>query len=362
MNSNYCIILAGGKGRRLWPFSREDRPKQFIDLFGMGKTPLQLTMERFSSIFPKENIFITTNEEYVDIVREQVPDILRENIVIEPVQRNTAPCIAWTAHRIKEIDGDANIVVTPADTMVINEELFHRNISEAIVFVNDTDRLLTLGVKATRPETEYGYIQIGEVQQSDKGGNIFRVKSFTEKPSPEFAEMFISTGEFFWNTGIFISSVRGILNAVDRVLPTVFRNIKKENPNLTREEEDEFMKDNYSAYPNVSIDHGVLEKSDEVYVLTGEFGWADLGTWNNIYEQMPKDRDDNVILESKAILDNCKSNIIKIPDGKLLVANGLEDYIVVDDGEVLLICKKEEASALTRKYINDIKMKYHKFV
>ena len=358
--SNYCIILAGGKGKRLWPFSRENKPKQFIDLFGMDKTPLQLTIERFRAIFPPENIFIATNDEYLDMLKEQAPEIPEQNIFSEPVSRNTAPCIAWTATRIKKIDEDANIVVTPADTMVLNHEHFIACIHEALSFVNGTDRLLTLGVKATRPETEYGYIQIDQEQQSSD--DIYKVKSFTEKPSAEFAEMFISTGEFFWNTGIFISTVQGILKAVDRVLPIVFRDSKVNKTEMTLEEENAFVSNNYAIYPNVSIDHGVLEKSDEVYVLTGNFGWADLGTWSSIYHQMPKSRQENVVLETMAILENCKGNIVKMPKGKLAVINGLNDFVIVDDGEVLLICHKDDASALTRKYINDIQLKYHKFV
>lgn len=356
---NYCVILAGGKGKRLWPCSREDRPKQFVDIFGFGMTPLQQTYERFKKIIPDENIFITTNEEYLDVVKEQLPEIAAENILTEPVQRNTAPSMAWAAYKIRDKEADANIVVTPADMLILNEDEFCTNMNEGLKFVNGTDNLLTIGVKATRPETGYGYIQIGGESPLY---NIYKVKSFTEKPNHEFAEMFIETGEFFWNTGIFISSASGILKAIDRILPVIFRNLREETPGITMEEESKFMRDHYPLYPNVSLDHGVLEKSDVVYVMTCSFGWADLGTWQNIYEVMPKNPDGNVLLDSKALLDDCKGSIIKVKGDKLAVINGLKDYIVIDEDDVLLITPKENSSALIKKYVNEVEMKYEKYV
>lgn len=356
--SNYCVILAGGKGKRLWPCSRENKPKQFVDIFGFGKTPLQQTYERFTKIVPLENIYITTNEEYLDQVKEQLPEISAENILTEPIQRNTAPSMAWAAFKIRDREPNANIVVTPADMLILNEEEFAKNMHEGLEFVDGTDKLLTIGVKATRPETEYGYIQTdGETPSY----NIYKVKSFTEKPNIEFAEMFIKTGEFFWNTGVFISSANGILQSIDRILPVIFRNIRQEKPGLSEDEEAKFMRDHYSLYPNLSLDHGVLEKSDVVYVMTCKFGWADLGTWHNVYEVLPKDSNSNVVLDSKVILDDCEGNMIKIAPNKLAVINGLKDYIVVDDGDVLLITKKENSSALVRKYVNEVQIKYENF-
>lgn len=331
--NHYCVILAGGKGKRLWPCSRSSKPKQFIDIFGFGKTPLQQTYERFQKIIPDENIFISTNEDYVDLVREQLPNVHSSNILAEPLQRNTAPSMAWAALKIKTLDESANIVVTPADTMVLDEVKFKQDMLSGLEFVDDTTHLLTVGVKATRPETEYGYIQIDSETSSS---NIFKVKSFTEKPTYEFATTFIQTGEFFWNTGIFICSVQGLLNAVNNVLPV----------DITE----------YSSYPNVSLDQGVLEKSTDVYVITCEFGWADLGTWHNVYEVLPKNENENVVIDSQVILDDCKKSIVKVPKGKLAVVNGLEDYIVVDDGNVLLISRKEDSSKLIRKYINEIQI------
>lgn len=331
--SNYCVILAGGKGKRLWPCSRGNRPKQFIDIFGFGKTPLQQTFERFQKIVPEDNIYVSTNEDYVDLVREQLPSLHSTNILAEPIQRNTAPSMAWAALKIRTLDENANIVVTPADTMVLDEKKFRQDMLTGLQFVDETTHLLTVGIKATRPETEYGYIQVdGETPST----NIFRVKSFTEKPTYEFATTFIQTGEFFWNTGIFICSVQGLLNAVNNVLPMGVME--------------------YSLYPNVSLDQGVLEKSTDVFVITCEFGWADLGTWHNVYEVLPKDENENVVINSQVIFDNCKASIVKVPKDKLAVINGLEDYVVVDDGNVLLISKKEDSSKLIRKYINEIQM------
>lgn len=357
--NNYCVILAGGRGKRLWPCSRESKPKQFVDIFGFGKTPLQMTYERFRKMLPAENIFVTTGDEYLDEVKEQLPEVSVENVLTEPIQRSTAPAVAWASFRIRDKHPDANIVVTPADMLILNEEEFEKNIAEGFDFVNGTDRLLTVGAKATRPETEYGYIQTdGETPSY----NIFKVKSFTEKPNLEFAETFIRTGEFFWNTGLLIGSATGLLKAIDSILPVIFRNVRIDHPGLSDQEETEYMRSHYSLYPNVSLDRGVLEKLEDVYVMTCNFGWADLGTWHNAYEVLPKTYDGNVVIDSKVILDGCEGNIIKTYKGKLAVINGLKDYIVIDDGDVLLITKKENSSALIRKYANDVQMKFEEFV
>lgn len=357
--NNYCIILAGGRGKRLWPCSRECKPKQFVDIFGFGKTPLQQTYERFRKMMPAENILVTTGDEYLNDVREQLPEVPTENILSEPIQRSTAPAVAWASFRIRDRNPDANIVVTPTDTLILDESEFEKNIAEGFDFVNGNDRLLTLGAKATRPETEYGYIQTdGETPAY----NIYKVKSFTEKPSLEFAETFIRTGEFFWNTGLLIGTAKGLLKAIDSILPVIFRNIREAHPGLSEQEETEFMRSHYSLYPNLSLDRGVLEKMDEVYVMTCNFGWADLGTWHNAYEMLPKTHDGNVVIDSKVILDDCEGNIIKTNGNKLAVINGLQDYIVIDDGDVLLITKKENSSSLIRKYVNDVQIKFEEYI
>ncbi|MDO4801704.1 MAG: sugar phosphate nucleotidyltransferase [Prevotellaceae bacterium] len=356
-SKNYCVILAGGKGKRLWPCSKENLPKQFIDLFGSGKTSLQQTFERVNRYIPAENILISTNKSYVDLVKEQLPLIKDNNILAEPVQRGTAPCMEWAAFKINDRCENANIIAIPADLMIMNEEKFSEDMTAGLQFVDGTEKLLTIGVKATRPETEYGYIQIGG---ENPVKNVYRVKSFTEKPELEFAKAFLESGEFFWNTSIFISTAYGIMNAVNKILPSIFRDIRQKYPNLTIEEENEFVYQHFSQYPNVSLEQGVLEKSDEVYVMTCNFGWADLGTWHNLYELLPKNEEKNVILNSKAIMDDCQNSIIMIDKGKLAVLNGLNDYVVIDKNDVLLVCRKEHSSQLIRKYINDAQVKYDK--
>lgn len=355
--NNFCVILAGGKGKRLWPCSKENLPKQFIDLFGSKKTSLQQTFERVNKYIPAENIIVSTNKVYVDLVKEQLPDIQDCNILAEPVQRGTAPSMAWAAFRINDRCENANVIAMPADLMIMNEEQFAEDMRAGLCFVDGTDKLLTIGIQATRPETEYGYIQI---DSDSRTGNVYRVKSFTEKPELDFVKAFLESGEFFWNSSIFISTTHGIMNAVNKVLPTVLRNMRQTQPNLTIEEEDDFIFQHFSQYPNVSLEHGVLEKSDEVYVMTCNFGWADLGTWHSLYELLPKNEERNVILNSKVITDDCQNSIIKVGKNKLAVLNGLNDYVVIDQEDVLLVCRKEHSSQLIRKYVNDAQVKYDK--
>lgn len=354
IKDNYCVILAGGLGRRLWPCSRKNLPKQFIDFFGTGSTALQQTFDRFTKILPCKNIYVVTNEMYVDIVKEQLPDIDDDNILGEPINRNTAPSVAWAAHHISHINSKANIIVSPSDQLVINEENFKRDVLEGLEFVADNDRLLTMGVKPTCPEPGYGYIQIGDV--TDKN-NFWSVKSFTEKPERDFAKMFMESGEFYWNTGLFLGHAVSVLHSFDNFLPVVLRRLDSDNPDFTFEEECQFVKENYSLYPNISLDYGILEKASNVYVMHCDFGWADLGTWHSIYEQMDKDSENNVIIDSNVIIDDSKNNIVKISEGKMAVINGLDGYIVAEKDNVLVICKKGDSSALIRKYVNEIQMK-----
>ena len=354
IKDNYCVILAGGLGRRLWPCSRKNLPKQFIDFFGTGSTALQQTFERFAKILPQQNIYVITNEMYVDIVKQQLPDVNDDNILGEPIHRNTAPSIAWAAHHISHINPQANIIVSPSDQLVINEENFKRDVLEGLEFITGNDRLLTMGVKPTRPEPGYGYIQIGEA--ADKK-DFWSVKSFTEKPERDFAKMFMESGEFYWNTGLFLCQASSVLHSFESLLPVVLRQLDKENPNFTLEQERQFVKENYPLYPNVSLDYGILEKASNVYVMRCDFGWADLGTWHSIYEQMDKDSENNVIIDSNVIIDNSRNNIVKISEGKMAVINGLDGYIVAEKDNVLVICKKGDSSALIRKYVNEVQMK-----
>lgn len=352
-SKDFCVILAGGKGRRLWPCSREEYPKQFIDFFGTGRTQLQQTYDRFARIIPRENIYINTNQDYAHLVREQLPELAPDHLMAEPIHRNTAPSVAWACHRVLRECSDANLIVSPSDMDVHNEEAFQENIREGLDFVSNNDGLLTMGVKPTRPEPGYGYVQIGE-QVSD---HLYRVKSFTEKPDRDFARMFIASGEFYWNTGLFLSNARYLQKTFMELLPWVFRRLDSINPNSTVEEEDEFVRQNFPIYPNLSIDHSILERSEQVFVMKCDFGWADLGTWHSIYEAMQKSEGDNVVIDSDVLLEDCRNNVIKLPEGRLAVINGLDGYIVAEKDNVLLICKKEDSSALVRKYVNEVGLK-----
>lgn len=355
--NNYCIILAGGKGRRLWPCSRENKPKQFIDFFGVGKTQLQDIFERFVKIMPKENVFVTTNIDYADLVRQQLPDIDEANIVVEPVNRNTAPSVAWGIMKIARRNMNARVIVSPSDLFVLNEQAFEDSVNKGLELVGERDIVLTMGVKPTRPEPGYGYIQLGDVTETK---DVFTVRSFTEKPEREFAQVFVDSGEFYWNTGMFLTNVNNFLVCCEKMYPEVESLLKDcyTRNELSVENLEKFVEAYYSSFPNLSIDYGVLERLDNVCVMKCYFGWADLGTWHSIYECLRRGNDDNVVIDSNAILENCKGNVVKLPKGKLAVLNGLEGFIVAEHDNVLLVCKKGDTSGLMRKYVNEIQLKY----
>lgn len=354
-NQNYCVILAGGRGRRLWPCSRDRRPKQFVDFFGVGRTQLQQTFDRFARILPKENIIICTNKEYAPIVREQLPDLHEENLMIEPVNRGTAPAVAWANMRICRRSSHSNVVITPSDQFVLNEEAFYANVAEAFSFVTEHRILLTMGVEPTRPEPGYGYIQKGDAAELP---DVYRVQSFTEKPERDFARMFMDSGEFLWNTGLIFASGRYMLQCFRQLFPDVLKQFDTSSFDYTIEQEMEFVNENYPSYPNLSIDQGVLERCDNVYVMRCDFGWADLGTWHAIYECMRHGPDDNVIVNSEVMLEDAHNNVIKLPEGRVGIISGLDGYIIAEEGNVLLVCKKGDSSAMVRKYVNEVRMKY----
>ena len=351
----FCVILAGGKGQRLWPCSREQQPKQFVDFFGTGQTLLQQTYERMLRIVPRQNIYVSTQVNYVQWVAEQLPDLPPDNVLAEPVSRNTAPSVAWAAYRISHVCPDARVVITPSDQTVFGGDAFERDVNGCLDFVGSNDCLIAMGVKATRPEPGYGYIQLGDSVGPD---GLYHVQSFTEKPERDFARMFVESGEFLWNSGIFLTNVRTLVTTLRNILPVVLRLIDKEGETVTLEEERLFVRDNYSKFPNISIDNGILEQSQPVYVMKCNFGWADLGTWHSIYESMQRGEGDNVVVDSEVLLEDCHANIIKMPKGHLAVIQGLEGYIVAESGDVLLICKKGDSSALIRKYVNEERLKY----
>lgn len=351
-NNNYCVIMGGGIGSRFWPFSRTNLPKQFLDFFGTGRSLLQQTFDRFKKVIPAEHILIVTNAIYADLVKEQLPEIDESQILLEPCRRNTAPCIAWASHHIHALCPEANIVVAPSDHLILKEQEFLDVITKGLDFVAQTNNLLTLGIKPNRPETGYGYIQIAE----QTGDNFYKVKTFTEKPELELAKVFVESGEFYWNSGLFLWNVKSILSAFETFLPEINARLERGAACYGTPQEKSFIDENFPACPNVSIDYGVMEKADNVYVSLGDFGWSDLGTWGSLYDLSPKDRQRNVILKCHSLLYNCKDNIVAMPPEKLVVIDGLEGYLVAESDNVLLICKKDEEQTI-RKYVNDAQIK-----
>lgn len=314
---------------------------------------MQQTFDRMAKIVPADHIYINTNEEYVNLVKEQLPEVSADNILAEPIHRNTAPSMAWANHRISKMNPDACVITTPSDQAIFNEEAFRKNVLEGLAFVAENNHFLTMGVKPTRPEPGYGYIQMGDVCSD----NIYHVQSFTEKPERDFAKVFVESGEFYWNTGLFLSNVSYLRECFCKILPPVLRDYDKKYPEFSVETENAYMKESFSSYPNISVDFGILEKPSNVCVMRCDFGWADLGTWHSIYEAMQKGEDDNVIVDSDVLMENCSNTVVKVPKGKLAVLNGLDGFIVAESDNVLLVCKKEDSSALVRKYVNEIQMK-----
>lgn len=351
MENNYCVIMGGGIGSRFWPFSRTNLPKQFLDFFGTGRSLLQMTYDRFAKILPKENILIVTNESYAELIKEQLPDILDAQILLEPARRNTAPCIAWASYHIRSLNPNANIVVAPSDHLIMKEDAFAATIIEGLTYVKESNALLTLGITPNRPETGYGYIQIGESISE----NIKKVKTFTEKPNLELAKVFLETGEFFWNSGIFLWNVNTIISEFEKQLIDIANLFEKGTEKYNTADEKLFIEENFPACPNISIDYGIMEKAHEVSVLCAEFGWSDLGTWGSLYDISPKDEHRNVTLKCDSLTYDSEDNIIVLPKGKLAVVQGLKDYIVVESNNVLLICKKEEEQRI-RHFVTDAKM------
>ena len=341
------MILAGGKGLRLWPVSREAYPKQFVDIFGVGRTQLQQTFDRMLKLIPLENIFVSTYHAYTELVEEQLPELPKQNILSEPIYRNTAPSTAWACYRVRHICKDANLVVIPSDQAVINEEAFLANIKEGFDFVDHNSGLLTLGVSTTRPEPGYGYIQLGE--ETEVAG-LYRVKSFTEKPDREFARMFIQSDEFLWNTGCFMANVEYLIHTLNKILPSVMRVIDNDDVNLSLEEELAYVNENFPRYPNLSIDYGILEKAENVFVKLCNFGWADLGTWASIGKDAPSDDNGNVLMGTNAHLYECSGNIIRMPEGHTAVIKGLKDYVIAEEGEFLMICPRHDDAAMRRMH------------
>lgn len=344
--------MGGGVGSKFWPLSRKDLPKQFLDFFGTGRTLLQQTFDRFIKIIPQENILIVTNESYANTVQQQLPLLSPSQILLEPARRNTAPCVAWASYHIKAQNPKANIVVTPADHLILKEDEFLKVISDGLNFVSTSDHLLTLGIKPNRPETAYGYIQIADCVK----GNYYTVKTFTEKPEIELAKVFVDSGEFYWNSGLFMWNANTITNAIETLLPEIAYNLKADNIYGTQMEY-EFINEHFPACPNISIDLGVMEKAHNVYVTLSDFGWSDVGTWESLYNLSEKDDKGNVCLKGDTQLYDCKDNIIATSKGKLVVVKGLDDFLIAESGNVLLICKRDEEQFI-RKFVNDTQINF----
>ncbi len=361
-NNNYCVIMAGGVGARFWPMSKTSRPKQFIDVLGTGKTLIRLTFERFAKICPPQNVLVVTNEMYKDLVLEQLPELTEKQVLCEPSRRNTAPCVAYANYKIKEENPNAMVVVAPSDHIILNEDEFVANITTAIAAAKENNWLLTLGIKPSRPDTGYGYIQYLNEKVYNENTPMYKVKKFTEKPNHEKAKEFIESGDFLWNAGIFIWSLKSIMKSFTDLLPEVDVLFEKGIGKYNTDKEEDFISETYSACQNISIDYGIMEKANNVYTLAVDFGWSDLGTWGSLYTIRDKDENNNTIVGNDVMLYNTSNCIVNVPDGKLVVLQGLNDYIVVEEDNTLLVCKKKEEQQI-RKFVDDVRdIKGDKFV
>lgn len=350
----YCVIMCGGIGSRFWPYSRTDQPKQFIDFFGTGRSLLQMSYDRILPVVPRENILILTNARYADKIREQLPELDESQILLEPDRRNTAPCVAWAAYHLAAIDPESSMIVTPSDHLITREPVFEKCVARGFEFVESNDALLTLGIHPTRPETGYGYIQMGaEVEPG-----LMKVKTFTEKPNRELAQVFLETGEFLWNAGIFLWSVKSILNAFRLYAPDLCSEFDQGKDSFGTDAERAFIEEHFPSCPSISIDFAVMEKAQNVYVESADFGWSDLGTWGSLYDISPKNIDANVTQKCHVASYNSRGNIFMVPDDKLVVVSGLNDYIIADAGDVLLVCPRSEEQRI-KHMVNDIQQRYN---
>jgi mannose-1-phosphate guanylyltransferase len=341
--NNYIIIMAGGVGSRFWPMSTEEKPKQFLDVLGIGKSLLQQTVERFKTIAPAKNILIVTSAKYKQLVAEQCPELLESNILLEPCMRNPAPCIAYAAYKIKALNADANIVVAPSDHLITNESEFIRIVENGLEFTANNDVLLTLGIQPHRPETGYGYIQSKRVASaSDALSGVEGVADFKEKPDLQTAKEYLAAGNYFWNSGIFLWSLKSILSAFKSFVPEVAAILQKGENVYNTEKEQAFIDEMFPTCTNISIDYAVMEKANNIFVQPADFGWSDLATWGSLWEKRERNKAGNTVVGEKVQLFEADNCIVNMPKNKKVVIQGLQDYIVVEDNEVLLICKKEE--------------------
>ena len=345
--------MAGGIGSRFWPMSTSKMPKQFLDVLGNGETLLQQAFRRLSKICPPSQILIVTNTDYKDICKKQLPNIKEQNILCEPARRNTAPCIAYASFKIQHENRDANIIVAPSDHLITNEDEFERIVKECLEVSAQKDYLITLGIKPSRPETGYGYIQFSE-KCCKENETLRKVKTFTEKPNLEIAQQFLDSGDFLWNSGMFIWSVSSIVLSIEKLLPEMYEVFLEGKELYNTDDEIDFINRVFPTCKNISIDYGIMEKSKNVFVYPSDFGWSDLGTWGSLENHIEADEFNNTLISKQVLLYDSENNIVKLPKEKVAVIQGMDGYIIVDTKEALLICKKEEEQKI-KQFVADIK-------
>lgn len=343
--------MAGGIGSRFWPISRANYPKQFLDILNTGRTLIQATYDRFAKFIPAENIYIVTLEQYREIIEKQLPEVPAKNILYEPSRKNTAPCIAYISYKLHLLNANANLVCAPADHIVSDDEGFKNVCIDALQFTAHIKALVTLGIKPTNPNTGYGYIQFDQHSVSD---NIYKVKTFTEKPDLQLAKTFMTSGDFLWNAGIFVWQVKNIIRAFEKHLPEIHEVFETEKARFNTSKEKEAIERIYPQCVNISIDYGVMEKADNVYVIPASFGWSDLGTWAGVYDNIEKDYLGNAVVGNNVIVIDATHNIVHADNKKLVLLQGLDEFVVVDTKDVLLICKKENEQTI-KEYVAEIK-------
>jgi len=356
MNHHYAIIMAGGVGTRFWPMSTTQKPKQFLDILGTGETLLQQTYNRLLKVCLNENIYVVTSNSYESLVAGQLPNLKKENILCETARKNTAPCVAFASYKIHKRDPKAITIVAPSDHLIKKEDTFVKAIKSCFEKAEKKDCLITLGIKPTRPDTGYGYIQFVDSDVKEKDSRVKKVKTFTEKPDAEMANFFLESGDFLWNSGIFIWSTKSIINAMELHDPELANVFREGWDVYNTDKEKQFLDRAYATCKNISIDYSVLEKADNVYVRSSILGWSDLGTWGSLYTQMDQDANKNALVGKNIITYDCNNCIVQVPKEKLVVLQGLEDYIVVESGDVLMICKKQDEQQI-RNFVNDVKVK-----
>jgi len=355
MSENFAVIMAGGIGSRFWPISRTNNPKQFLDILGTGKTLIQMTYERLSHLFDHDKIYVVTNEDYLELVKKQLPGILECNILLEPALKNTAPCIAYSVYKIYSKYPSANVAILPSDHLITDETTFLNKIEEGLNFVKENDSIITLGINPSRPDTGYGYIQFYTEQVEN---NIYKVKTFTEKPTTEIAETFIQSGDFLWNAGIFLSSAATWISAFEKYLPEIHELFKAGKKFYYTAQEEEYIARSYPLCSVISIDYGIIEKAKNVFVIPSSFGWSDLGTWRSVKEIAESNEDGNVIIGKNVINRDTQNCFVYNSSRGLIVLQGVNNLMVVESDDAILICNMEHEQEV-RLIVSDIKDKYN---